>query len=154
MIAKSRKEFDKAAEGLLWLGIMPPDAEVVCIDPTINKGDGVQQCIIRLKSGLLHITDFRQACLPCAKLHRPCAPPHIFTPEEAATFPEPSQVRARPAQASSMTYLRRAGTICSQLYDTVQTKGFDAREAVLQVRTAIAHLHRVEALLESMLDGK
>ena len=48
-----------------------------------------------------------------------------------------------------MTNLRRAGTICSVLYETIQRDKFDVPDALHLIRTAMAHLREVEASLQS-----
>ena len=58
--AKSRAEFEAAAEGLPTLDIPDLSAEVICVEPVDGKhfrGNTVQRCIVRLH-GTLYVSPY------------------------------------------------------------------------------------------------
>lgn len=61
MIAKTKEEFERAADGLPRLSEPDLSAEVVCIEPAIKdywvNGDKLR-CIVRRKDGRLFVADY------------------------------------------------------------------------------------------------
>ena len=59
MIAKSKEEFEKAAEGLPVSTSIDLSAEVVCVEPigaSYFRSEGRQRCIVRDKLGRLSVS--------------------------------------------------------------------------------------------------
>jgi hypothetical protein len=149
-VAKSVEEFNLAAQDLIWnFAPIPSDAEVICIEPDNGSFLAKRGCIIRMSNGSLFIADYNQICYPCSKLNRTCSPKAVSAQDVSAR--NSNVPRSSPSAASPMTNLRRAATICSLLYETIQRDKFDVPDALHHVRTAMAHLREVEAELEKRL---
>jgi len=149
-VAKSAEEFELAAKGLPWnrLVIASSD-EIICIEPDETGSLLAQRrCIIRSSQGFLFVMDYHQICYPCSKLNRTCSP------NLASLQVTQMAAKLAPPQVAPMTNLRRAATICSLLYETIQREKFDVSDALHHVRTAMAHLREVEAELEKRLNKK
>ena len=138
-VAKSTEEFNLAAKDLIGRPEpIPSDAEVICIEPDNGSFLAKRRCIVRTSNGRLFVADYNQICYPCSKLNRTC-------------FPKISPTAGGSSVASPTTNLRRAGSICSVLYETVQRETFNVPDALHHVRTAMTYLRDVEAALQNKL---
>jgi hypothetical protein len=146
-VAKSVEEFDKAAKDLSWKSTVTHNAQVICLEPSKGSLLAERRCIVRTQSGELFITDYHQICQSCSTLNRECSPKVVSAQNASAR--NSNVPRSSPtAGGNPMTNLRRAGAICSVLYETVQRDKFDVPDALHLIRTAMAHLREVEAELE------